>query len=278
MAATPAELDAMKRLALEAAALVLRVRDAGFDVEMKGVDDPVTRADKEGNQLICGALAREFPDHGVLGEESAPADERALAGLLANERVFFVDPVDGTREFAENRPDFCVMIGLAIGGRAIAGAVAIPLEKKLLWGDAAQGAFVETAGGPPRPLRVVPIDEPSRARAVVSRSHASPDTAAVLAQLGVTSITPCGSVGVKVARVIEGAADLYVHVSKGAKLWDACAPEGILRAAGGQLTDLDGQIVDYRGKLGLENGLVATSPALLPPVVAAVATLPSRQR
>ena len=108
MSATDEELEAMKRLALEAAELVLRVRDAGFDVEMKGHDDPVTSADKEGNQLICGSLARAFPAHGVLGEESVPADERALAELLANERVFFVDPVDGTREFAENRPDFCL--------------------------------------------------------------------------------------------------------------------------------------------------------------------------
>ncbi len=278
MSATDAEIDAMTRLALEAAALVLRVRDAGFDVEMKGHDDPVTRADKEANHLICGSLSRAFPDHGVLGEESVPDDRAALDALLGHERVFFVDPVDGTREFADGRPDFCVMIGLAVGGRAVAGAVAVPLEHKLFWGDAARGAFLERAGEPPTALRVAPVDDPARARAVVSRSHASPDTTAVLAQLGITSITPCGSVGVKVARVIEGAADLYVHVSRGAKLWDSCAPEAILRAAGGLLTHLDGSAIDYRGRLGLDSGLIATSPALLPRVVTAVATLPSRQR
>jgi 3'(2'), 5'-bisphosphate nucleotidase len=276
--ATENELEAMKRLAREAGRLVLSIRDDGFDVEMKGADDPVTRADKEANQLICGELARTFASHGVLGEESVPADGASLDAILGKARVFFVDPVDGTREFADKRPDFCVMIGLAVGGRAVAGVVFVPMEEKLFWGDPERGAFVETAGQPARQLRIEPALSPSAARAVVSRSHASPETSAVLGELGITDITPCGSVGVKVARVIEGAADLYVHVSRGAKLWDACAPEAVLRAAGGTLTDLDGKDLDYRGSLGLENGLIAAHPSLVPPVKRAVMALPSRRR
>lgn len=271
--ATENEIEAMKRLAREAGRLVLAIRDEGFDVEMKGADDPVTRADKEANQLICGELTRAFASHGVLGEESVPPERAGLDAILGKARVFFVDPVDGTREFADKRADFCVMVGLAVGGRAVAGAVFIPMEDKLLWGDPQRGAFVETAGGELRQIRIEPPKTPSAARAVVSRSHASPETSAVLDALGITSITPCGSVGVKVARVIEGAADLYVHVSRGAKLWDACAPEAILRAAGGILTDLDGKDVSYRGSLGLENGLIAAHGSLISPVKRAVAAV-----
>ncbi|NUO54042.1 MAG: 3'(2'),5'-bisphosphate nucleotidase CysQ [Polyangiaceae bacterium] len=273
--ATKAEQAAMLRLAREAATLVLQVRDAGFEVEMKAADDPVTRADKEANQLICGSLAAEFPSHGVLGEESVPAVPAELAALLGKDRVFFVDPVDGTREFAEKRHDFCVMIGLAVDGRAVAGAIAVPMEKKLFWGDIATGAFLEDEAGNRRELHVAPVDDPRKARAVVSRSHPSAQTAKVLEHLGITSITPCGSVGVKAARVIEGAADLYVHVSKGAKLWDACAPEAILRGAGGSLTDLAGHPIDYRGILSIENGLVASSPSLLPKIVDAIRAIRS---
>ena len=268
----------MRRLAREAGRLVLAIRDEGFDVEMKGEDDPVTRADREANQLICGELARTFASHGVVGEESVPADPAELEAILRRSRVFFVDPVDGTREFADKRPDFCVMIGLAIDGRATAGVVFVPLEDKLLWTDGEGGAFAEVGAGSPRQLRIEPPASTSAARAVVSRSHHSADTAAVLEKLGVTAITPCGSVGVKIARVIEGDADLYVHVSRGAKLWDACAPDAVLRAAGGELSDLEGRPIDYRGALGLDNGLIAAHASLVAPVKRAVAALPSRMR
>jgi 3'(2'), 5'-bisphosphate nucleotidase len=149
------------------------------------------------------------------------------------------------------------------------------MEQKLFWGDVETGAFLEDEAGNRRELRVAAVETPSQARAVVSRSHPSPQTTQVLERLGITSITPCGSVGVKAARVIEGAADLYVHVSKGAKLWDACAPEAILRAAGGSLTDLAGSPIDYRGILSIENGLVASNPSLLPVIVEAVRSVRS---
>jgi 3'(2'), 5'-bisphosphate nucleotidase len=263
------ELDAMLDLARRAAALVLRIQAEGFEVEMKARNDPVTRADKEANTLLCDGLSGAFPGHGIVAEESVPPDAESLARVLAQERVFFVDPVDGTREFADGRPDWCVMIGLAVGGRAAAGVVAVPSEGKLFWGGGGD-AFAEDASGLVRPLALRPSASPDALRAVVSRSHASPETKAVLDRLGVRHVTPCGSVGVKAARVIEGAADLYVHVSEGAKLWDACAPDAILRAAGGELVDLTGSPIDYRGALRVPGGLIATNTALVPRVLEAL--------
>jgi len=165
-----------------------------------------------------------------------------------------------------------VMIGLAVAGRALAGAVAVPVGNRLFWGSVNGGSFVEPLdrSGPPVPIVLAPIGNRTGLRAVVSRSHPSPRTQALLAHIGVTETIPCGSVGVKAARVMEGIADLYVHPSRGAKLWDACAPEAILRGAGGIMTTLDGQPIDYRAQLGIDGGLLATSNELLPRVLEAL--------
>jgi len=97
----------------------------------------------------------------------------------------------------------------------------------------------------------------------VSRSHRPKDLEAVLKQLGGPRELPCGSVGVKIARVAMGRADLYVHPGGGAKKWDACAPEAVIRAAGGELTDVFGARIDYAElELGALRGLCASNGRL----------------
>lgn len=266
-----AELEVMAAAAREASILVMEIYATDFSVEMKGVNDPVTRADREANTLICERLAAAFPEHGIVAEESAPKTPEELLSLVSRERVFYVDPVDGTREFADKNGQFCVMIGLAIDGQAAAGAVAIPVENKLLIGSIAGGAFLESLAGAPNPKRLhIEQDPPTKIRAVVSRSHPSARTKAVLEHVGVTETIPCGSVGLKAARVIEGVAELYVHPSRGASLWDACGPEALIRGAGGVMTALSGRAIDYRGQLSITDGLIATTPALLPKILEAL--------
>jgi 3'(2'), 5'-bisphosphate nucleotidase len=98
---------------------------------------------------------------------------------------------------------------------------------------------------------------------VVSRSHRPAIVTPVIESLGITRVTPCGSVGVKIARIVRGQADLYVHGCRGAKHWDAAAPEAILCAAGGRFTDLDGAAIDYRNpSLALSRGIVASNGAV----------------
>lgn len=264
------ELDVMRRLGREASALVMGVYATDFTVELKGKDDPVTRADREANALICAALERAFPGHGVLAEESAPKTEAERAAIAAKPRLFFVDPVDGTREFSERNGQFCVMIGLVDGAAAVAGVVAVPVENKLLWGSLDGGTYLEPLDGSGPAQRVAVSQASSGLRALVSRSHPAPRTRAVLEELGIEQTVPCGSVGLKVTRVIEGAGELYVHPSRGASLWDACAPDALLRGAGGVLTALDGAPIDYRGPLPIETGLIATTPGLLPRVLRAL--------
>jgi 3'(2'), 5'-bisphosphate nucleotidase len=252
------ELDVMKRLVREAAALVVRLRKGDLELAHKGHDGPVTRADREANELVCGGLRAAFPADAVVGEESAPTDEELAQWHARHARAFYVDPIDGTREFASGSPEYCVMAGLAIDGRARAGVVAIPEEDVLLWGEVARGAFVEPlAGGGARRVAIADPAEVGQARAVVSRSHRAANTLDALDRAGIRSRIPCGSVGVKAARLLLGAADVYLHTGRGAKLWDACAPEALVIAAGGRFTTARGDVIDYRGPLALQDGMLA---------------------
>src|SRR5690606_16214838 len=141
--------------------------------------------------------------------------------------------VDGNGEFA-------VMIGLAERGGAVAGVVHLPATGDLLAGRVGQGAFIEARDGSTEALAVSATERFDVARMLVSRSHRPPLIEPLCRRLGIRTLVPCGSVGVKVARLARGQADLYVHAGLGMKRWDTCAPEAILRAAGGKLTDLDG--------------------------------------
>ncbi len=265
------ELRILSDIAKRASRLVMEIYATDFTVEMKGPADPVTRADREANTLICEALAEAFPEAAVVAEESSPEDATELARLLSHDRVFFVDPVDGTREFADKNGEFAVMIGLAVGGVAEVGVVAVPVLGHVLFGRVGRGAYRDLgSGGPVEQLRVTDVSDPTRARAVVSRSHRSARLVPILERLGVTNEITCGSVGLKVARVVTGEADLYVHPTRGAKKWDACAPSAILHAAGGRFTDLDGDDIDYREtELSLERGIAVTNDALHDAVIAA---------
>jgi 3'(2'), 5'-bisphosphate nucleotidase len=270
------ELEAVLAIAREAAQLIRTIYVTPFEVEMKGPNDPVTRADREANALICKRIEEHFPGAAILAEESVPESGEEVSRLLKNERVFFVDPIDGTREFADKIPEFAVMIGLAVHGRAVLGVVVMPEQGDALCGKlgAQTIAFRETATGERTPLRVSDVNEAQAAKMMVSRSHRPPLIDPLAKYLGVTRQVPCGSVGVKVSRVVTADAEIYVHAGKGAKLWDTCAPEAILVAAGGRFTDLDGKLIDYAADdISIPNGLVATNAVLFDRVVQAVAAV-----
>ncbi|WP_437653780.1 3'(2'),5'-bisphosphate nucleotidase CysQ family protein [Sorangium sp. So ce1182] len=269
------ELDEIVRIARAAAAIVMDVYATPFTVEMKGPGDPVTRADREANALICSALEAAFPGEAILAEESVPAADE-LAARFRQERVFFVDPLDGTREFADRNGEFAVMIGLSVRGRAALGVVVMPTTGEALAGRVDEGggdggfAFLEAKDGSRRPLRVSSVAAPADAALIVSRSHRPKELEPLIARLGITRVVPCGSVGVKIARIATGEVDLYIHGGGGAKLWDSCAPEAVLLGAGGRFTDLAGAPIDYAGPgLKLARGIIASNGALQDAVVAA---------
>jgi len=238
--------------------MLLSVRASGFRVEEKpGGAGPVTEADRRANALVVEALAAAFPADAVVAEESPPPHDAALRA-----RCWFVDPLDGTQEFVEGRDDFAVHIGLAAHGTPALGVVYVPAARRLYEGGDGVPAAVEDDPGR-RPLRLRAETEPDLWTMLVSRTHAGPTTDDAARLLGIRDVVRAGSVGVKVGRLCEGAADLYVHASRRTCRWDTCAPEAVLRACGGVLTDLAGNPYRYEGSELLNpRGLLAGSAAV----------------
>ena len=247
-----------------ASEVVMRVYlEDDVGAELKGPNDPVTRADKEANVLILARLARDLPGIPVVAEESDPA---AYKGYEASPVALFVDPVDGTRDFIAKNGEFCVMIGLAENGRATVGVVLCPslAGSRRTYGAAEGiGAFLIGDDDSRTALHVGTITDFARVRCAVSRFHRSRSVDAKLAALACKELVPVGSAGIKGVQVATGERELYAHPSRGkVKLWDACAPEAIVRAAGGIFTDAKGIPFDYRGPVAQGMGTVAANPKL----------------
>jgi len=264
-------LEALARIAESAGAVVRDIYQRGFLVEYKAPGDPVTEADRAANQLICDELARVLPGVPIVAEESEPD---SYGGFRAAERILFVDPLDGTREFVDKRPEFAVMIGLCDGHRAVAGVIHAPMGGVTFLGAADVGAWRRGPGDGRVPIRVSTTSSLSDARVLVSRSHRSAALDRAVQQLGVRETIPLGSAGLKGAEVAAGAAELYVAPRWGGKRWDACASDALVTAAGGRFSDVDGERIDYRGA-SLENdrGVVATNAALHDAVIQRLAEM-----
>jgi len=261
---TDDELEQALTIARRAADVVSAIYATPFDVELKGPGDPVTRADRAANDVICALLAEAFPEDGILAEESAPTDPEARSAILARERVWMVDPIDGTAELVARSGEFAVMIGLVVDGRAELGVVVTPTTGEAFAARAdARIAFREDARGQRTPLGVSKEQRPENVTLVLSRFHAPEVVQPFAASIGIARVVQRGSVGIKVCMVASAEVDLYVHVGSHAKLWDAAAPEAILRAAGGAFTDWSGAPIDYRRTdLRVKSGIVASNGLL----------------
>jgi 3'(2'), 5'-bisphosphate nucleotidase len=248
------------RIAIDACALVRRHYASEFQVDYKVGDDPVTAADRETNTFICRELELSFPGIPIVAEESDPSTFEARR--IAPE-CFFVDPVDGTREFVARNGEFAVMIGLARAGRAALGVVAAPVTERVHAGERGRGAFEIARDGSRRPIHPSTVEAPANAHALVSRSRSTEETFALLARKGITHVDKLGSAGLKAAAVACGEADMWLQPVAGGKLWDACGPEAVALSAGACFGTARGEVIDYaNGPLELGGILVTATRAL----------------
>jgi 3'(2'), 5'-bisphosphate nucleotidase len=264
------ELETVCLLVRQAGAAVLQLYDRGVEVEYKDEarSDPVTSADKLANQMLVEGLRRAFPQDAILAEESAEtADD--VAARQKNPRLWCIDPIDGTREFIARSGHFMVMVGLARHNRARLGVLYQPTEQRLYWGTESE-AWVEDPQGKRR-LQVSSVNTPSQATLAKSRTHRSPTLERIAAELGVGRTLPTGSIGLKIAKICEQGADVYISTSDLTHEWDVCGPEAILRAAGGSLTDLLGRPLAYNGTdTHTRRGICASNGALHAASLAAI--------
>ena len=250
-------IETLDGVAREAALLIRQVYRTDFGVDFKAPRDPVTEADRQANALICERLATLFPGVPIVAEESEPA---TFAGYRQAERIFFVDPLDGTREFVAKNGEFVVMIGFVDGERATASVIHAP-ESGVSWvGQVGVGAYQVNTDGSREPIRVSETASLSEARIVGSRSHRNPALEQALAGLQARELVALGSAGLKAAVVARGAADAYVAPHYAGKRWDACAADALITAAGGKLTNALGELFDYRAEdLGNDRGIIGSN-------------------
>ena len=252
------ELRVALELAREAGAAILDLYEGPLVIEQKSqahTHEPVTQADKLANELIVGRLSREFPDDGILAEESVDTARR-----LDKSRVWMIDPLDGTSGFIDGNGDFAVQIGLSIAGQSVMGVVYQPLTGVLYRAVRSGGTWVERPQFEPERAQVSNHTELRSMRLAASRSHRSLRMDRVVRAFGLQEEVNRGSVGIKVGLIVEQQCDLYVHLSPRTKQWDTCAPEVILHEAGGRLTDLFGRPLRYnQAEVQNRNGLVASN-------------------
>ena len=263
------ELEVAARVAREASQLVRKYHGTKLHIQIKSGDEPVTEADHAASELIVGRLREAFPDDVVLSEELPDTGER-----IGKPRVWMVDPIDGTRDFVRGESGFVVMIGLVVDGRPAVGAVGHPLSDRVYGGAAGAGAWREDASGTRTPLHTSTVSQPPDIRLVASKSHRTSRIDEVKRALQITDEMNVGSIGLKIGLVSEALRDLYVYTGGRTKIWDTCGPEAILAAAGGRMTDVDGNPLVYdKPDLFNRRGLVASNGPLHDYVIAALAPI-----
>uniref|UniRef100_A0A671XM78 3'(2'),5'-bisphosphate nucleotidase 1 n=2 Tax=Sparus aurata TaxID=8175 RepID=A0A671XM78_SPAAU len=270
-------------VAEKAGAIVRKVLHSGElgIVEKTGANDLQTLADRLAQQSICASLYRRFPKITIIGEEDLPAEEikedlienghseeilqktcpAEYSGLKEEELVVWVDPLDGTKEYTEGLLDnVTVLIGIAYEGKAIAGVINQPFYNyqlgsgaelgRTMWGMPGLGAFGFTLKEAPGDRRII----------TTTRSHSNKVVTECVDAMEPHEVIKVGGAGNKIIQLVEGRASAYVFASLGCKKWDTCAPEAILTAVGGKLTDMHGNAYRYDANVKHMNsaGVLAT--------------------
>jgi 3'(2'), 5'-bisphosphate nucleotidase len=256
----PELAEALLPIVDRAGAAIMRIYDAGFTVQHKDDNSPLTLADLESQRIIAEGLAQLTPDIPVLSEESAqaPWSERQ-----AWRELWVVDPLDGTREFIKRNGEFTVNVALVVNHEPLLGVVAAPAQGLMYWGAAGAGAFSRHRDAAAAKIEISPALQPLRV--VGSRSHASPETSRYLERIGPHTMVGIGS-SLKFCLIAEGKADLYPRFGPTSE-WDTAAGQALLEAAGGHVTRPDGHRLRYNCRESVLNGdfLAFSHSSVLPP-------------
>ncbi|XP_008148040.2 3'(2'),5'-bisphosphate nucleotidase 1 isoform X1 [Eptesicus fuscus] len=255
-------------IAQKAGTIVRRViaeGDLGI-VEKTSPTDLQTKADRLAQMSICSSLARKFPKLTIIGEEDLPSEDvdqeliedgqweeilrkpcpAQYSAIKEEDLVVWVDPLDGTKEYTEGLLDnVTVLIGIAYEGKAIAGVINQPYYNyqagpgaalgRTIWGVLGLGAFGFQLKEVPAGKHII----------TTTRSHSNKLVTDCVTAMNPDDVLRVGGAGNKIIQLIEGKASAYVFASPGCKKWDTCAPEVILHALGGKLTDVHGNALQY---------------------------------
>ncbi|AFZ25978.1 3'-phosphoadenosine 5'-phosphosulfate (PAPS) 3'-phosphatase [Cylindrospermum stagnale PCC 7417] len=233
-------------------------KDPNLDIQYKQ-NEPVTVADVVVSKYILDRL------QATLGNEDfAYISEETYKSPLSQDSsqwVWIIDPLDGTRDFIKKTGNYAVHIALVHENRPVLAVVAVPEAEKLYYATKGGGTFLETSDGS-IPLQVSAGKRIEDLTLVVSSSHRYEQLDYLLQNLPCQNQKAIGSVGCKIAAIVEQQADIYISLSgkSAPKDWDLAAPELILTEAGGKFTHFDGTPLRYNtGDINQWGGLLASN-------------------
>lgn len=229
---------------------ILKIYNRKYIIENKEDKSPVTEADLVSNEIIIRSLEKyRWP---VLSEESKIEIDK-------KNKFWVVDPLDGTLDFIQKTGEFSIMIGLVENNKPILGVVYQPSKDKMYYAQLDKGSYLNERGQITS-LRVSKNKILSKCRIVFSRNHLGPKDLAIAKAMGIENIVRSGSNGIKIGLIAENKADIFFNLTDKMGKWDSCAPEIILKEAGGDLTDIEGSNINYNEKI-LKNkkGILASN-------------------
>jgi len=239
------EMKSMKYAVCKAAEVVMQIAREGFKADHKADNSLITMADLEANRILNEILTGDFSDYGWLSEETRDDPHR-----LECERVWIVDPVDGTREFTMQIPEFAISVALAERGKVILGVTCNPCTGELF--EAVRGCGTKLNSQPVRSHHHLD------AKPVVEVSRSDIEKGCFAAFDGLVDLRPCGSIAYKMARLAAGEADATLSVTPKNE-WDIAAGVILITEADGRVTDLSGKPYLFNQADTLVNGVIAAS-------------------
>ena len=252
------ERSVAERAAREAGAIIRRYYEPGVAYREKSKDNPVTQADLEANSCIRRLVSEAFPDDGWLSEETADSHDR-----LARARVWVVDPLDGTKEFVQHIPEFCVCVSLVEAGRPVVAVSYNPAADRLYVAERGCGTTVN--GVPTHVSRTARV-----ADAVVLASRSEDRRGEWDTFKDRVHVRLTGSVAFKLAELATGSGDATFTLTPKNE-WDICAGTLLVEEAGGRVTDLAGAPLVFNQPSPLRPGLIASNGTLHAGLLALIA-------
>ena len=229
---------------------VLEVYETDFSTEKKDDDSPITQADIESNKILKEVL--EETGIAILSEEDIDDKKR-----LSEEKIWIIDPLDGTTDFVNKTGEFTIMVGLVENHKSVLGLIYWPIKKKMYLAESGKGAFCHD--GEWKKIEVSVMSEIQNCHALVSRHHLSEKEKKLLDEMEISVVTNIGS-SLKVTEIASGDAEIYLTTTNKMKQWDTCASNCIISEAGGQMTDISGNELLYNTELvNHENGILVTN-------------------
>ncbi len=240
------ELGVARKAVREAGEAIVRIAEAHYSVGAAQADRTVvTEADLEADRILRERLMGAFPEYGWLSEET-----KGDASRFERDRVWIVDPMDGTREFVMRNPEYVVSVALVEHGKPVLGVIYNPLSGDLYEAVVGHGTRLND--------ELVLCDHPLEGKAKVEVSRSDIEKGRFSEYESDLELLPCGSIAYKLARLSTGLVDSTLSVTPKNE-WDIAAGVLLVKEAGGTVTDLAGQDYVFNQEDTLVNGVIASS-------------------